>query len=229
MSGMFGFYDSDNFVRNMVTIRGTGPGWWSWPMEIRRTATSEELCVDPDDVMLDLRVDDPESERATIERYIRTACAFLEKRAACVCLRGEFEIVFPGWWYGPLEVRRFPVREIIAIEYLAGAGDWQAVPGAEIYLEPRTASFNVELLPGYTRPDLWSQMSRTRLRFAAGWDDFQGTGSGETEHPIQEPFRGLITGLVGHFIENRELFQADKIADVEMSAGSLLSSVRQFW
>lgn len=220
------FQNNDNFIRNQVTVKCGG---FTFRADIRRLNESPELCVDPDAVMADLRVDDPDAERATIERYIRTACGFLERRTAAVCLRGEFEVLLPSWWTGPLELRRFPARELIAVEYLSAANTWTAVDLASFYLENYSSSFSIQPLQGFTAPQLWASLNRVRVRFGAGFDDYQGSGSADPLFPIQEPFRGVITALVGHFIENRELMQADKLAEVEMSAGSLLASTRQFW
>ena len=222
------FQNTDNFIRNAVTIKCGGQ---SFKADIRRLTESSELCVSSDDVMLDLRVDDPDAERATVERYIRTACGFLERRTCAVCLRGEFEVPLAGWWQGPLELRRFPFRELVGIDYLSGPNTWTAADVSQFWVDELSSSFVIQPLRTFTSPALWSELNRVRLRFAAGFDDVNASGSGVSgdDKPCLEPWRGLITALVGHYMENRELMQADKIADVEMSAGSLLASVRQFW
>lgn len=221
------FQNNDNFIRNLVTIRGGGYG--SWRAEIRRLTESADLPVDVEEIMLDLRIDAPDDERATITRYARTACAFLERRTACVLLGGTFEVMLPGWWDGPLEIRRFPVRSIDGIAYLAGKNDWHELePDDVAAMEEGPSFFMLEAYPTFDRPTLWSDMNRVRLRFTAGFDDAGDSGVSDAR-PILEPWRGLITACVGHYLENRELMQADRIGAVEHTMGSLLGSVRQFW
>lgn len=221
----FSFQNNDNFIRNQVTIRGH---FGSERVEVRRLDQSENLPVDVEAIMLDLRVDDPDEERETVLRYTRLACAFIERRTACVCLAGEFEVMLPGWWDGAIELRRFPLREITGFAYLSGKNTWTDLDEGNLHVDERIASFEVEAYPSFSRPQLWSEMNRVRLRFRAGWDDHGDSGSGALL-PILEPWPGVITGIVGHYFQNRELMQADRVAEVEQGLGSLLASVRTWW
>jgi hypothetical protein len=62
----------------------------------------------------------------------------------------------------------------------------------------------------------------------SGVDNESGEGD-QDALPIPDDIRTTLVALTGHFYENRELFAADKIAQVEASAGSLLASNRMFW
>lgn len=230
MSG-FSLYNNDNFIRNLVTFCWGGQ---QVPVEVRRLTSSPDLPVDLDEVMHDLRVDDMDDpeERASVERMFRTAGAYIERASACVVLRGEFEAILPGWWDGDLEVRRYPVREVTAIEGLTALNTWTAVPDAEIYVEPRADAFTVRILDSYTRPTLWSQVNRTRLRFEAGFDDALGSGVSTSDPgslPILDPFKGIAIAMTAHLYKNRELLEADRMSEVERGLGSLLGSIRTLW
>lgn len=223
------YFNDDNFIRNLVTITCDGA---SQSLEVRRIATSPALPVDLDEVLHDLRVDDPEdaAERASVERMYRTACIMVEKASGCVCLRGTFEILMGGW-PSQLEVRRFPVREVLGLAGMTGPGTWSVSDPAQLYVEPTPDSFRVMTLSTFAKPDLWTEVSRTRLQFDAGWDDAAGTGvdSADPLFPIQEPYRGILTAMTAHLYKNRELLEADKMGLLEQGLGSLLGAVRTFW
>ena len=161
------FFNNDNFVRNLVTFRCDG--WGRVPIEVRRIASSPDLPVDLDHVLWDLRVDDPDdpAERDSVERLFRTAAGFIEKASACVVCRGTFEVLLPSFWGGELEVRRYPLREIVSLEALTAANTWTAVPADKIYAEPGIDAFRIQTLPSYTTPTLWSEVGRVRRALAA--------------------------------------------------------------
>lgn len=219
------YQNSDNFIRNLVTIKGC---WGTQRLELRRLNESENLPIDIEDVMTDLRVDSPDDERETVLRYARLACGFIERRTACVCLQGEFEVLLPSFWDGAIELRRFPFRQLTGFAYLAAANTWTEVDLANLHVDEGATSFFLEAYPSFDRPDLWSEMARVRLRFSAGWDDHGVSGS-EALKPIMSPWPGVLTAVIGHYFQNRELMQADRVAEVEQGLGSLLASVRTIW
>lgn len=224
------FFNNDNFIRNLVTV--TCEGWGRVPIEVRRVASSPDLPIDLDDVLYDLRVDDQDdpAERQSVERMFRTAAGYIERASACVVCRGTFEVMLPSFWGGELEVRRYPLREIVALEALTAANTWTEVPADKIYAESGADAFRLQTLPSYTTPTLWSEVGRVRLRFDAGFDDAAASGvSGDGSLPIQEPFRGIVTAMTAHLYRNRELLDADKQSEVERGLGSLLGSIRTLW
>lgn len=231
MSSGFSLYNNDNFIRNLVTFSCGGV---DVPVEVRRIASSPVLPVDLDEVLYDLRVDDADepAERDSVERMFRTAAGYIEKASACVVCRGTFEALLPGWWDGDLEVRRYPLREVVSIEGLTAANTWAVVPDADLYAEPGADAFRVRILNSYTRPTLWSEVNRTRLRFEAGFDDAAGSGvssGADTGLPILDPFKGIAIAMTAHLYKNRELLEADRMSEVERGLGSLLGSIRTLW
>lgn len=219
------FEDGDNFIRNMVTVRMPHGPTQSPPA--RKLERAEELPVSIEDLALDLRVDDEEADEATLTRILRGAAGFLERRTGYVIIPGTYQVDMPGWWFGGLEIMRGPLRSLTSIAYLADATTWTAADLAGFYVDEGDKSFTVNPLRSFVRPTLWSELMRVRLTFEAGFaaDDESGAG---LQH-LDDGLRTCLIALCAHYYQNRELFAAGKIAEVEMGAGNLLAAFRQFW
>jgi hypothetical protein len=128
------------------------------------------------------------------------------------------------------------VKEISWLDGSQSPPDWIEVEIDKFFVTELAKSFLVVPLSGVTLPTIWAPFHGIRVRFNAGFDIVAESGveneSGEgdqAELPISDDMRTTLTMLTAHFYENRELFAADKIAQVEASAGSLLASNRMFW
>lgn len=216
--------DGDNFIRNAVTVR-CGDAW-SWP-RARKLTRDLGLPIPLDELMLDLRVDS-EDEADTLERIERGCCDFLERRTGQVVMPGTYQVDLGGWWGGPLEIMRAPLRELTGITYLAAANDSQSADLAQFYVEEGDRSFTVQPLSTFSRPQLWSEVGRVRLAFDAGFamSDESGSDAGE---PMDDGLRTILTMLCGHYYKNRELFEAGKLEQIELGAMAFLGTYRQFW
>lgn len=221
------FNDGDNFVRNMVSVRCCGT--WSRPWLTGRKMTREDaLPVSIEDLLLDLRIDS-DDEAATVERMARGAAEFLERRTAYVLIPGRYQVDVPGWWDGPLEIQRGPLREIVSIQYLTDATTEVTADPAGFYVHEEDRIFSVQPLTTFTRPTLWSEVHRIRLTFDAGFQTPDETSSTGELMPAPDGLLTTFTMLVGHYYKNRELFAAGKIEQVELGAGNLLGAYRQLW
>lgn len=210
------------------------------PVAMRKLTTSAGFPIALDEILLDLRVDS-DDEAKTIQRMARAAAAFLEKRTGFAILQGRYEAKFSQWsCFAPWEFMRSPLRGLVEIAWLDGSQSpptWETVPLDKFFVTDLAKSFLVVPLQGVNLPQVWAPFHGIRVRFNAGFDIVpesgvdQESGEGEDteELPIPDDLRTTLTMLTGHFYENRELFAADKIAEVEMSAGSLLASNRQYW
>lgn len=211
------------------------------PVAMRKIATSAGFPIALDEILLDLRVDS-DDEAKTIQRMARAAAAFLEKRTGFAVLQGRYEAKFSQWSvFAPWEFMRAPLRGLVEISWLDGnqsPPDWIPVDLSNFFVTDLAKSFLVVPLQGFVTPTIWAPFHGIRVRFNAGFDIIAESGvdqesgeglDGETELPLPDDIRTLLMMLTAHFYENRELFAADKIAEVEMSAGSLLASNRQFW
>lgn len=194
-------------------------------MEIRRISTSDSLPVDVEDVKLDLRIDGDDGD-ATIERMIQAAASLLEIRTGFVLLAGRFEVLLDC--FAPVEIMRGPFRELVAVDAMTGKNEWTELDVGDFRVIEKTRSFELSPYPEWTWSTLYTGRAGVRVRFEAGFDNGE-TGQSGDEHPLDANLRGVLIALVGHYYENRELFAADKLTEIESTAGGLLNSVRQFW
>jgi uncharacterized phiE125 gp8 family phage protein len=206
---------------------------------MRKLTTSSGFPIALDEILSDLRVDSDDESR-TVQRLARAAAAFLEKRTGIAVLQGTYEAKFSRWnYWRPWEFMRSPLRAVKEISWLDGTAsppDWVDVPIEKFFVTELAKSFLVVPLQGMQMPTIWAPFHGIRVRFNAGFDIVAESGvdneSGEGDQdalPIPDDIRTTLVALTGHFYENRELFAADKIAQVEASAGSLLASNRMFW
>lgn len=209
--------------------------------DIRKVAPTTGFPVNLDDIKEDLRVDSSDDD-ASIMRMARAAATFLEGRTACSVLAGRYEAHFNEWcFHGPWEFNRWPLREVTEIAWLdrvATTPTWTPVDLEQFFIDVRSRSFLILPDRSFKAPPLTVPYSGIRVRFIAGFDVELLTGESEGEQvsesdaepkPIEDGMRMLLHMLIAHYYENRELFLADKIAQVEASAGSLLAGYRNFW
>lgn len=226
----YSFSDADNFIRNLVTIRhGPGHGRNDSP-PARKMSRDMGLPIPTDEIIADLRLDS-DDEEATLERLERGAADFLERRTGLVVIPGVYQIMLEHWWLGTMDVIRAPLRQLEAVEYLAEDHTWTEVDTDNFHVDDGERSFSILALSSFVRPQLWSEARlarRIRLTFSAGYELPSESGSGDGPQ-MPDSLRTTLLMLIGHYYENRELFMADKIADVELSAGGLLGLHRQFW
>jgi uncharacterized phiE125 gp8 family phage protein len=205
--------------------------------ELRKVLSSQALPLDLEAIKLDLRVDSSD-ENATLERMIRGAAAFLERRTGWAVIPARYHAVYSEWPCGPQEIYRAPLRDLLDIEYLSAANTWSPVDVADFQVSRRQKSFIVQALTTFEAPSLFTDLDSVRFVFDAGFDiegdDSSGIDSSfHTDEsdplPMDDDVRVLLTMLVGHWYQNRELFLADKMTEIEERAGSLLGAHRTHW
>lgn len=211
--------------------------------EIRRLASAKALPIALGDIKEDLRVDSDDEDK-TVARLARAAASFFEIRTGCVTHAGRFEARLNSFPSGlPWEIRRWPLRSVEKIQYLKDASTgpvWTDVPLTRFFIDPHADHFQVDFLKssGLAPTDVYQVATPIKMIFTAGFDTVLESGdtqsgddfaAGEIEQPIDDGIRNVLQALIAHYYENRELFAADKAAEVEASAGSLLNAYRQFW
>lgn len=220
------YSDGDNFIRNMVTVRGRD-GRMTTPPARKMTRDAAALPISVADLMDDLRVDS-DDEAETLERMELGACAVIERRTGYVLIPGRYQVDLPGWWTGPMEVMRGPLRELVSVTYLAApdGAETSVADLAGFYVEEEDRSFAIRSLSTFVRPELWSEVRRVRLTFDAGFRQADET----TEvQELEDGLRTCLTMLVGHYYQNRELFAAGKLEALDAGGRDLLGAYRQFW
>lgn len=212
--------------------------------DIRKIAPATGFPISLDDVKADLRVDSSD-EDPTIKRMMRAAAEFLEGRTGCSVLAGRYEANFNEWClFAPWEFHRWPLREVLEIAWIdvsQSPPTWVSVDLGQFMVSARSKSFLVQPLTAFVAPPLYAPFSGIRVRFVAGFDVLTDQSSGEEQvseggdgddgeaKTITDRMRTLLTMLVAHYYQNRELFLADKQAEIEASAGSLIASERKYW
>lgn len=222
------FQDRDNFIRNMVTIAGCGRGAGGPPM---RKVSTGDLPVPIDEILMDLRVDDPDDDEETVTRLARGACAFIERRTGWALLPTVYEVTLSDWFAGyAMEVLRGPFRQIEGISYQSSRDVWQDVDPEDYWVSPADRSFTLRFLDTFNSPPLWQPQDCVRIRFSAGFDAADESGG---DLPIEDGLRTVLLMVTGHYYRNREILglgdARSGVEAVEMGATSLLGQYRQFW
>jgi uncharacterized phiE125 gp8 family phage protein len=212
-------------------------------MNIRRISSESGLPVALEALKQDLRIDDDDFD-ATLERMSATAAGLIERRSGYVLVPGLFEALvdtFGDWNLGawsitrtPLAFRRAPFRELVSVEAMTAANIWTAQELDDFQVIERERDFQLTPFASFQAPCPYATSSGVRVRFRAGFDlEDRATGdspeSGDGGFPVDPTIRGVFIALVGHYYQNRELFGADKLTEIESTAGGLLNSIRTFW
>lgn len=197
-------------------------------MEIRRLTSDEGLPVSLEDLKLDLRVDDGDEDE-TLRRMAQAAAGLIERRSGYVLIPGTFEALadaFADWQF-----QRAPFRSLDKIEALTAKNTWTEQELDDFRVLERERGFEICAYSSFTAPCLYECRAGIRITFSAGFDvePESGVESSGDGYPIDPTVRGVFIALVAHFYENRELFAADKLTEIESTAGGLLSSIRTFW
>lgn len=218
------FQNSDNFIRNLVTFKsGAGGLCFDKPL-IKSGFSDSPLPIAQDELLLDLAIDDDDFA-PTVARICRFAADFFERKSMHVCLRGSYHVQLDQWWTSPLEMRRTPLRDFTALEYLPGDGDgstWSVVPTDQYWIVEEQNSFHIQPLDSFTYPDLFQLNDSIRVRFDAGYDATDETGGA---HPMPEGLRMVLTMLTGTFYQNRELPQQE----LETAGAAVLGAYATYW
>ncbi|MEG1028452.1 MAG: hypothetical protein RSE34_00030 [Brevundimonas sp.] len=189
-----------------------------------------ELPVDVEEILIDLRVDDPEDDADTVERMARAACAFIERRTCYTLLPTEYEITLDTFALNSWKIDRGPLRQIDAIEFQKDRDVWEAVDPELYWTTAGARDFTLRMLSAFKAPTLWQNEACVRLRFSTGFDSFTESGG---DLPIEDGLRTVLLMVTGHYYKNRELLGAADakygLQAVELGATSLLGSYRQFF
>lgn len=223
------FQNGDNFIRNMVTIPVNGARCYA-PSTSLAVVSTGNLSVPIDEFLLDLRVDDPDTDEETMERFARGAAAFIARRTGYVLLPTVYEIVTSQWAVGPLQVALGPLRDFDSIEYQSARDVWDPVDPLQFWARGRDRNITLTFLEGFDSPALWQREDCIRMRFSAGYDGADESGG---DLPIPDGLRTVWLMVTGHYYQNREMLGlADPkygLQAVELGATSLLGQYRQFW
>jgi hypothetical protein len=166
----------------------------------------------------------------------RTAAGLMEVRSGKVIMPGTFEALFDAC--AVLKVHRAPLRQVTAIAALTAKNTWTDQEIDDFRIIQSEVDFSIRPDCGFVAPTLYTADASIRVRFRAGWDIDPESGQTDEDElvsgdedvgPMPSLYRGVLIALTGHFYENRELFAADKMTEIESTAGGLLNAIRTFW
>lgn len=228
----FAFSDGDNFVRNRVTIADGGGFGCRRPSLLLQRGEVGGLPVSIEDLMDHLKVDDPDTDEATVVGMALAACAFIEKRTGWVLLPTSYQVVMPAVWTGGLVVYRGPLRGDPVLSVQTARGVWTDVAAADIWATSQGRQFTVRQVSGAgPLPEPWQDEDCVRLRFECGFDAEDDKASDGQQ--IDDGLRMVMMMVTGHYYQHREMLGATSakngVQAVELGADSLLGSYRQFW
>ena len=201
---------------------------------IRRLSTVDALPVPLDALRLDLRIDD-DDDGSTLERMEQAAADMIERRSGKVLLPGTFEALFDT--FAALKVIRAPLRQVTELAILTDKNTWTAQDLDDFRIITGENDFEVGAYPGWTCPTVFMAERSIRIQYRAGYNIPPESGgsdgdelvSGDDDVAMPPLYRGVLIALTGHFYENREIFAADKLTEIESTAGGILNAIRTFW
>lgn len=199
-------------------------------MDIRRLSSVDGLPVDLDALKLDLRIDDDDDDD-TLVRMSQAAAALIERRSGYVLIPGTFEALVDSIFGDECgHIYRTPFREVVSLQAMTGRNEWTDLDVEGFRVIESEKFWQLQPFPGVECPALYTFDRGIRLRFQAGFDvaaESESSGSGDL--PANPLVRGVFIALVGHYYENRELFAADKMSEIESTSGGMLNAIRTFW
>ncbi|RWF70254.1 MAG: hypothetical protein EOS26_23630 [Mesorhizobium sp.] len=188
-----------------------------------RLSQPSGLFVSVDDVKAQAVIETADDD-ALLTAYIKAATRFVEDRTGRILQPTELEWRADGW-REPFCIPAFPVRVVTEIVYLdedqvereLAPGDWYMVETSE--------GAEIRFTDAFSSPSLSDRRNQpVRVRFSAGYDDPDASGSGDDPELEQDPMDRLIVMiLVAHWYGKREPVSADAVNSVPFSADALIA------
>lgn len=145
-------------------------------MLIRLTSPSG-LAVPLEDVKAALRVRSS-SDDERLRNLIRAETRRYEDFTGRLMLPGEYEYRVDGW-EDPIRVPAVPLRTVTAVAYFASDHVEHVLDPGDWYDVPTDDGFEVRFTDAFSPQSLSSRPHAVRVRFEAGYDDPEASGSGD--------------------------------------------------
>lgn len=228
---LISFEHSDNFIRNVATIKDGGSlsRGLSFAPVMTATALDEDLPVSVETLADHLRVDDPAAEQDTLKIMLEGAADFLEIRTCWAMRPKRYQFHLNALWQGSLTIHRGPLRGNVVVEVQTAPNVWEPLDASDIWALGQGKQIKVRAL-SWPNVNPWIDQDCIRVSFEAGFDDPSQTGS---ITPISGGMRMLLLMIAGHYYKNRELIgtAAPKfgLEAVELGAASILGAYRSYY
>lgn len=181
---------------------------------------------------------DTDDDDQIIERYIRAAIGFVQRRTAKALAPTTYLYTTDNWpiteydggWYRGIELPLSPVRSVVSVHYLDEDDAEIQVEEAD-YSTIITAEGALILFQDtWSVPSSFSQRpDSVRVVFEAGYDDPATSGSGDDPNlhlPAEAEL--LVLMLTAHWYQNREAVSPESLQAVEISADALLAALKSY-
>lgn len=149
-----------------------------------------------------------------IKTYIAAATARFETRTGRILASGQFEYTFDGW-SDCLLIPVAPVRTVTEVAYLDTDGTEQTLADADWYEGIGDRDAYVGFVSGFSAPTLSSDTPKVIVRFEAGYDVPDASGSGDDPALERNPMDVVaVLMLTAHWFNHREAAGPESMASV---------------
>lgn len=192
-----------------------------------RLSKPSVLFVSVEDVKAQAVIDTDDDDDL-LKGYIRAATRFAEDRTGRIFQPAEFE-----WrtdrWCDPICVPVFPLRTVTEVVYLDEDNAEQTLDPGDWWSVETDDGFEVRFTDAFSSPSLSSRSQSVRVKFEAGYDDPNASGSGDDPMLAQDAIdRLIVLILTAHWYQNREPVSDEATNEVPFSAKALIDMRRIF-
>ncbi|TPM55344.1 hypothetical protein FJ959_18230 [Mesorhizobium sp. B2-2-4] len=193
---------------------------------LMRLSQPDGFFVSLGDVKAHVIVDAADDDEL-IKGYIRAATRLAEDRTGRILLPTEFEYRIDRWC-GSITIPAAPIRDVTEILYLDENGAEQTLAPADWYYVTTAEGATIRFTDAFSSPVLSNRPQAVRLRFSAGFDEPDTTGSGDDPYLRQDPMDRLIVMiLVANWYQAREpVALGAVVSEIPFSANSLIEMRR---
>lgn len=193
-----------------------------------RLSRPDALFLSLEDVKAHVIIDSDDDDEL-VKGYIRAATRLAEDRTGRIFLATDFEFR-ADCWREPIVIPAAPVREVVELAYLDEGHVERTVPPADWYYVITAEGAEVRFADSFSSPVLSDRPQAVRVRFSAGFDEPDTSGSGDDPELKQDPMdRQIVMILVANWYQTREPVIVDQtVAELPFSVRSLIEMRRIF-
>lgn len=190
-----------------------------------RLSQPQGLFVSVEDIKAHTVIE-TDDDNTLLEGYIRAATRLTEDRTGRILQPVELEWRSNSWAY-PFSIPAFPVRDVTEVAYADENEAEQILDGADWYFSEIGGDLEIRFTDTFASPSLSSRPGAVRVRFSAGYDDPDASGSGDDPALTPDPMdRMIVMFLTAHWYARREAVAAETMNEVPWAADTLIGMRR---
>lgn len=167
-----------------------------------------------------------DEENDDIELMLRAAARRVEQRTGRILALGQFEYRF-DCWSDCMVLPIAPVRVVTGVAYLDVDHVEQEVPAADWYETIGDRDARVTMVDGFSQPELSARGGQVIVRFDAGYDTPDASGSGDDPALERDPMDvQAVLMLVAHWWLNRSAVGATSMETTPQGFEDLVAEQR---